>query len=594
MIAAPADRRTRYRRLAAASVAAGIWLACPAAAQDPVGQPLQLLPPAETGSERPGGRRTDVIVIDDLPPQDAAGAGTLGPGDGGFGASAWRGARRAEVAGLLEGLPVAAPSQVMGDLTRRLLLTAARPPEGAPVDPSLAALRARRLLDLGRADDLQALFRAGPALSGDEPAARALVESLLLDGRAPEACEALQPLLRLHQGPFWQRALVFCQAAGEDRPAARLGLGLLREGTAADPMFVALTESMIESLPPSMPEDGWPSNADPEPLMIAAFAAVGLAIPGVDLIRDPGRLAAVAGNAANGAETRLLAGEKATAAGVMTPTELATLYAEIPLEERPVSELMDMVLDMDGPMARAYLVQAANAAGGDGGAYRFYETALGISRAEGAPLAVTLALLDRLPADEPSAAIAPDAARAYYAAGDLERAWAWHEVAVAAGGSADDRAALTRLWPLAVLSGALDARPAGQARLAYARSLSEWIAVEVALSGEAGTYSAAMALAAFSALGEPVDPAVWQRIGIDDARESASLPSAGIWWRLPAAARDGEVGMVVLMSLVAIGEGGPARISPALLERVLSAMVAVGLEDDARRLAREAIWATQL
>ena len=584
----------RLLLLVLAPLCLGVLLAGPAASQEPVGRPLQLLPPAETGSERPGGRRTDIITVDELPPQDAAGAGTLGTGDGGFGPTAWRGARRSEVAGLLEGLPVAAPSQVMGDLTRRLLLTAARPPEGDAVDPSLAALRAERLLDLGRADDLADLFRAGPALSGDEPAARALVEALLLVGRTEEACTALQPLLRLHQGRFWQRALVFCQVAGEDRPAARLGLGLLREGSANDPIFVALAESMIDSRPPSMPEDGWPPNVDPEPLMVAAFGAAGLPVPAVDLIRDPGRLAVVAANGANAPGVRLAAGEKATAAGVLQPAQLADLYAALPLEERPVFELMDMVLDMDGPLARAHLVQAAARAGDAEGAYRFHEAALGISRAEGEPLAVTLALLERVRPDESNVAIAPDAARAYYAAGDLERAWAWHEVAAAAGGGAEARAALTRLWPLAVLSGALEARPPGQARLAHARSLSEWIAVEVAASGEAGSYSAAMVLAAFSALGEPVDPAVWQRIGIDDARESASLPSAGIWWRLPSAARNGEVGMVVLMSLVAIGEGGPARISPALLERVLSAMVAVGLEDDARRLAREAIWATQL
>ncbi len=579
----------RHSWFVAAVVAIGAALAGPAAGQDSIGQPLQLLPPADPDGQRAGGRRSDVIVIDDLPPQDASGAGTLGPNDGGFGPNAWRGARRDEVAGLLEGLPVAAPSRVMNDLTRRLLLTSARPPEGGPVDPSLAALRARRLLDLGRADDLAALFRAGPALSADEPAARALVESLLLAGRPAEACDAMRPLLRRHQGVFWQRALVFCQAIGGDRPEARLGLELLREGAAGDPIFVALAEAMIVGQPPAVPEDGWPPGTAPEPLMIAAFTASGLAIPGVNMIRDPGRLAAVAANSANDVATRLAAGEKATAAGVIQPSELAVLYAEVPLEARSASELMDVVLDMDGPMARAHLVQAAARASRPRAARRFIETALGISRAEGAPLAVTLALLDPLSAEAAAAAIAPDAARAYYAAGHLQRAWDWHEIA-----AAGDRAALTRLWPLAVLSGALEARPPGQARLAHARSLSEWIAVEIGVSGEAGSYSAAMALAAFSALGEPVDPAVWQRIGIDDARESASLPSAGIWWRLPAAARDGQVGMVVLMSLVAIGEGGPARVSPALLERVLEAMVAVGLEDDARRLAREAIWATQL
>ncbi len=581
--------------MAALALLAGIAAPPLALAQDPVGQPLQLLPPADSDAEGHGGfRRSEILVIDQLPPQDAAGVGTLDVTEGGFGSSAWRGARRTEVAALLEGLPVAAPSLVMGDLARRLLLTAARPPQGAPLDPSLPALRAQRLLDLGRAEDLRELYRAGPALRQDEPAARAMVESLLLAGRAPEACAELRPLMPLHQGRFWQQALVFCQAVAGNRPAAQLGLGLLQEGEADDPVFVALAEAVIEEMPVLPPSGGWPGDRAPEALLMAAYASAGLAIPGVDLIRDPGRLAAVAKNDGNEIAVRLTAGEGATAAGAMSPAELAALYAAAPLAELGMAELLDLMLDMDGPMARAHLVRAAARSGPGRATHRLYETMLAVSRADGAPLAIILAMLDPLPPTAEGTAIAADAARAYYAAGDLERAWAWHEVAAQAGSGASQRVGLTRLWPLAVLSGALDGPAPAAARVAYARNLSEWIEAEVAISGEAGTYSAAMALAAFSALGEPVDPDVWQRIGVDDARESASLPSAGIWWRLPAAARDGNVGMVVLMSLVAIGDGGPARISPALLERVLAAMVASGLDDDARRLAREAIWATQL
>lgn len=591
MTGCPANPHPSTGRWALLAVLALIAASPAARAQDSVGRPLQLLPPASSDTGRPaGGRRSEITVVDELPAQDAAGAGILGPAEGGFGRTAWRGARRIEVATLLEGLPVSAPSPVMSDLSRRLLLTIARPPVGEPLDPSLAALRARRLLDLGRADDLVDLFGAGPALRQDEPAARALVESLLLAGRNAEACAELATLLPAHQGDFWQQALVFCQAMDGNTPAAQLGLGLLREGGANDPVFVALAEAVIEDIPALPPNDRWSLDRAPEPLMMAAFHSAGLPVPGTELIRDPGRLAAVARNEFNEVDARLAAGERATAAGAMGAEELAALYAGVPLDALSVVELLDLVWDMDGPLARAHLVQAANRVGRPETTYRLYDSALSISRADGASLAVILALLEPVEAAPGGEAIATDAARAYYAAGDLDRAWAWHAVAADAG----ERAALTRLWPLAVLSGALDAPSPAGARVAYARNLSEWIEAEVAVSGEAGTYSAAMALAAFSALGEPVDRDVWQRIGIDDARESASLPSAGIWWRLPSAAQDGDVGMVVLMSLVAIGDGGPARISPALLERVLSAMAATGLDQDARRLAREAIWATQL
>ena len=567
--------------LATAALVAG-----PASGQDSVGRPLQLLPPAEDG-------RRPEVEVDTLAPQDVAGAGLLSPAEGGFGLTAWRGARREEVAALLAGLPVAAASQVMSDLSVRLLLTSARPPDGDPLDPSLPALRAQRLLEMGRTDALAALLEAVSPMRRDEPVARALVESLLLAGRVPDACAELRLLMPLHQGRFWQQALVLCQAVGGERAAARLGLGLLREGDAGDPVFMALVEALVEETPPALPEDGWPRGVAPDPLAMAAFTLAGLAIPETRSMRVPGRLLAVAGNAANETGERLAAAEAAAAAGAMTPAALAALYADAPLPELPVAELLDLVLDMDGPVARAHLVQAAARSARPGAVYRLYDAALGVSRADGAPLAIVLALLEPLPAADEGAAMAADAARAYYAAGELDRAWAWHEVAARTGNGAEDRAALVRLWPLAVLSGALDGRAPGQ-EVTYARTLSEWIEAEVAISGEAGSYSAAMALAAFSALGEPVDQDVWLQIAVDDARESASLPSAGIWWRLPAAARDGNVGMVVLMSLVAIGDGGPARVSPALLERVLAAMMTSGLDEDARRLAREAIWATQL
>lgn len=569
----------------------GSLLAGPANAQQSTGEPLRLLPPV--GSQTPPEPPGSTVTVDTLPPLDGAAMGVLGPTQGGFGSTAWRAARRNEVAALLDGLPVGAPSTAMSDLMRRLLLTAAAPPEGPPNDPSILGLRAARLRDLGLAEDLLALVRAGPLLREDEAASRALIESLVLAGRDDEACTEIAPLLSRHQGVFWQRALIFCQAVGGNDATAGLGLDLLGETDAADPVFESLVEAVIAGAAPDPLDGRWARGRVADALMVALMERAGSAVPAVSQIRDPGRLAAVAENDANPSAVRVDAGERATAGGAITAGRLAALYGQVPLDPVRPGDLFDLALEMEGPLARAHLMQAARRTGDATMRFNLYELALGLSRAEGAPLGVVLALLDPLTPVPEALPVAAEAARAYYATGDLDRALAWHELA-AGGDTAGTRVELSRLWPLAVLAGALDREPGRRGPVAHARNLAEWMDAEFAVSGEAGTYSAAMTLAAFSALGQPLEQAVWQRVRIDDARDTASLPSAGIWWRLPAAAQDGEIGMVVLMSLVAIGEGGPAQVSPALLERVLSAMVASGLPADARRLAREAIWATQL
>jgi len=49
-----------------------------------------------------------------------------------------------------------------------------------------------------------------------------------------------------------------------------------------------------------------------------------------------------------------------------------------------------------------------------------------------------------------------------------------------------------------------------------------------------------------------------------------------------------RVGEIVLLSLLAIGDAGPAKVEVGVLSTVLKALLAVGLDQDARALALEA------
>jgi hypothetical protein len=55
-----------------------------------------------------------------------------------------------------------------------------------------------------------------------------------------------------------------------------------------------------------------------------------------------------------------------------------------------------------------------------------------------------------------------------------------------------------------------------------------------------------------------------------------------------------RVGEIVLLSLLAIGDVGPAKIEVGVLSTVLRALLAVGLDQDARALAIEAALANGL
>ncbi|MGY8963633.1 MAG: hypothetical protein ACKVKT_08765, partial [Rhodospirillales bacterium] len=54
------------------------------------------------------------------------------------------------------------------------------------------------------------------------------------------------------------------------------------------------------------------------------------------------------------------------------------------------------------------------------------------------------------------------------------------------------------------------------------------------------------------------------------------------------AAQDGRMGEVIMLSLIMLDEAGPSGSSPVILSHVISSLMTVGLEDEARLFAVEA------
>ncbi|MGE0597693.1 MAG: hypothetical protein AB7P07_15125, partial [Hyphomonadaceae bacterium] len=177
---------------------------------------------------------------------------------------------------------------------------------------------------------------------------------------------------------------------------------------------------------------------------------------------------------------------------------------------------------------------------------------------------------------------APDAngallfARAAIAGGDTQLARRLTEAARAAG---VDQAAMAPLdAALAVMNNARGE----QALMAVRRRIDA--------GGASGARGAARDVAILTALGLPSDGAV-QSFLLANAPQGGARADAGAMAALASAAERGAMGEAALLAVVAAGEGGPARLDADSLASLLRALRTVGLEDDARRIAVEALLA---
>jgi hypothetical protein len=170
--------------------------------------PRNLLPgdalPAPAPAEGPA--KGGSISVDVLEAVGPGSAGMLNDGNGGLGGDMWAGSDRATVELLLARLPATAASPAMRDLTRRLLLTAARPPEGPSAEESLLALRVDRLAALGDFAGLDALLAHSAERHDDPTIAAVRLERRMLAGDSGDACDMVEGNPDLLSGDAWQKA----------------------------------------------------------------------------------------------------------------------------------------------------------------------------------------------------------------------------------------------------------------------------------------------------------------------------------------------------------------------------------------------------
>ena len=577
--------RNEPRQDLAAALAALLLLASAPPSRAQVGSPVPLIAQAPAApaapapavpaapAEAPSATPDESIKATPLAPVDAGWIGVLGEAAHPLPQTMWQGTPRALVAAALPRLaPTGSP--VLQDLSRRLLLSNAVAPQGAdaPDTPSLATLRVGRLMALGDADGALALIDALPTTMSSEDLDRDRVELRFAKDDTEGACRDVQSGIGRHQGVWWDRALIACQALAGDQAKASLGLGLLREQQAPpDPAFDTLV-TVLGGHPAKL--DKLP---DAHPVLIKLLAAAKLLLP-ADAVASADLLSlrAWASNDAVPPLQRLAAAERAATLGALPPQALAALYGKVEFKPEELGTAIKQGKAPASPRERALLYRVARSDPAASVRTAALANLLGDAKKRGAFITmaqVVAPILGELTPSDELASFAPDAVRAMYAAGRAGAAQAWLAHV--------DGAATPALRLLTLLASGATA-PGGDAALQDA---------VVAVSKRDAAQGALM-LSLLPELGIAVTPGDWAPL--IGAPHGAAMPDFAVWTRQQEAANGKRVGETVLLTLLLARAGDHLSGEPIVLSRAVAGLKAVGLESEARALALEAALAAGL
>jgi hypothetical protein len=541
------------------------------------------------------GRANSGITIGTLQGVDASAAGLIGESDGGFGANMWLGATRADVDSYLSAMPVATGSPVVDDLARRLLLTSATPPQGEASGTSLLALRLDRLIASGHADLAAELARSAQA--DKTPAVVvARAKAALATSETKDACAALTDLptgsdpAHDETAAFTLKLSAYCQISSGNKTAAGLTLDLARGEAIDDPLFYSLAYQASDGVKLKAPE---PKVLDV--LDVAFYRLAGRDLPkNAGAIAAPATLVAISKDEKLSVEARIGAGEHAAADGLIKGEDLAALYRLPKFTPDDIDGAKVGTYPASPELRRALLFQAIDAKVSPVDRADLMKTLLATGETSGLAAATTAALLPSLTQMTPSPTLrglAPAATRAFLLVGDRSHAQSWYALL----GSADVPPAGQQAG-LEPVGGSLgrEARVLGALmRIGDPKGpggnldqVSADIVADLRSGVAANQNFGALEAMLLDAEGYPLPQPVLDALPL--APKSASAPEA-LLNQLHAAGLKGSVGEVVLLSLVAIGPGGPDRADRQALAQSVSSLRAVHLDGEARRLATEAL-----
>ncbi len=544
--------------------------------------------------------------------------GLLTAAEGGFGHDMWVGTPLALVMALLPRLPVATASPVMQTLRRRLLISTALPPDDGVVGSdgggkaqdhaqdrdgrALVAARIERLAAAGDSDAVARLLQFSPLTMSNPVYARVRVEAELLNGNVRQACRLARNYLGSDNSSggdemIWQKIVAFCLALDGQTAQVELYEQLLYENGVEDETYFTLLAGLSSG-------EGEPlaQMARAEPLHLAMLRTARRAVP-EDALQgaSPAVVRAIATSPNASLPLRLEAAERAESMGILTTDVLRRVYASVPFSAEQSADAIALAKTQPGPSAAAILYQVTQIDDQVSGRARALMAAWHNGRRSGRYLTAVRVNLAQTRAIQPHAELAwfaASAGRALLAVGDRKaaRAWLMAVVEPARAGQVDAAAAMLTLAPLFYVGAGERADPGLDPIME--KVLAGWWQGEVANAGVERYQRAIRLFGLLTALGRNVPGDLWLPLFAVSGGdvEQASLQSSPspplMLLGLERAAVAGRRGEVVLLSLLLLGDGGPAAGDIVTLGRIVAALRQVGLADDAGAAALEGLLGT--
>lgn len=548
-------------------------------------EPTPTPAPAPAAEDPARGEAKPEIIVSDTPALDIDGVGLIDAKSGGFSDTLWKGSTRPVIDRLIALLPAPSTSPVARGLAERVLTTTAAAPAPGADRPaaSFVAIRADRLMALGRTASATGLARAVPQREENEALSRVLLDGSLLEYDNAGACQIVRRRIGRSDTPYWQKALVFCQALAGEHDRAQLGLSLLREQRIDDdPAFIRLVNALGGD---NRPVTELPGKATP--LHLAMLRAARQQIPaGAVEQADAGTLRMIAQSPNTTMETRLAAAERAEAAGALSTEALIQAFEAANFSADDLNAALTLAEKAPQPRAHAAIYRAAKAHTAGIGRAEALSRGWKVARARGffpGAARTTAPLLRELSPSPELAWFAADAGRVLLLNGHRDEARRWYEMArgEAAAGARTDRSE-TVLWPLLRLAG-VDVPPPDP------KALAAWRTTQEKLDAAQMPARAAALTALLEGLGDATDGSLSALLLTGNlAPQPAAMPHPALWLGRDGAAAAGRVGETALFVLDSLGPDGAAGLAPQTLIALVQALRAVGLEADARALALEA------
>jgi hypothetical protein len=528
------------------------------------------------------------VAAQELGTVDPDAMGLLSPSVGGLGSAMWENTSRGLVERVMQDMTLPASSPAINSLASRLLLTTAAVPSGDTIlKRSLVSLRLEKLLELGDVTGAWQLAMMAKPGSLDDTTMRTLTEAALMGPDSKDLCARMPEFMAGHKDAEWQKALILCQLRAGDTKAVQLGLDVMREQQVKDDVFITMMNRAMLGGGRKLPRHITPLK----PLVLGILRQLDLPLP-PDMYARPEAVLVPEMLRAKAEDDviRLVLAEKSAAKGIISGSQLAAVYRDIPFKP----EALPAVLNggETGPRFHALLFQAAAAELTPGKRaeliVRFMQGAdpMLLCGAGGQALAELAA---SVPVSADIGTASAEMARLMTLAGKPERALEWlnlaRSVAVKIPAVADQ---VKAGWPLFVLSGIVT-------DVEYGTELASWLnSVLGKATDETGQErdqrrKAAAVLVMFSASGYAVPEPSWLRV-VNAIPESKRMmvPSAILLDRLRSAGVNNRRGEVALLSILLVGNGS-GEVPLFVTADAVRALRLVGLKADAFALAREVV-----